>query len=105
MKGEYRMSRKTTSIKGEEVDFDLLETKQNLENKKPQALEVKQRQDFVHKKRRSRGRSAAMEKIRQRNDSVSNTADKSSIEENKKESTTTTKKKKRRTIVKNTNKE
>lgn len=100
------MSRKTTSVKGEEVDFDILETKQNLESKKPQALEVKQRQDFVHKKRRSRGRSSAMEKIRQRNDnSTPKTSAKASAStgENKKESTATTPtKKKRRTIVKNT---
>lgn len=99
------MSRKTVSVKGEQLDFDILETKQNLENKKPQALEVKQRQDFVHKKRRSRGRSAAMEKIRQRGASGSSDTKNTSTQETPKKDTQKTATKKKRTIVKNTKKE
>lgn len=56
------------SAKGEEVDFDLLETKQKMENNKPRAMEVKQREDFVHTKRRSRGRRAVMQRLKEKKD-------------------------------------
>lgn len=63
------MSRKTKSVKGDEVDFDLLETKQRIEQNKPRVLEVKQREDFVHKRRKSRGRSSVMDRIKRNKDS------------------------------------
>lgn len=48
------MSKKATSMRGEEVDFDLLDIKEKMQQKsKP--LEVKTREDFVHMKRRRRG--------------------------------------------------
>lgn len=58
--------RTAKSIKGEEVDFDLLETKQKIEENKPRVLEVRQREDFVHTKRKSRGRKAVMDRIRKK---------------------------------------
>lgn len=49
------MSRKARSVRGEEVDFDLLEIKSKMQSgDKP--VEVKVREDFVHLKRRRRGR-------------------------------------------------
>lgn len=54
------------SAKGEEVDFDLLETKQNMQTSKARPMEVKQREDFVHTKRRSRGRRSVMKRLRER---------------------------------------
>lgn len=48
------MSRKTVSMKGEEVDFDLLDIKAKMQ-KGDKPLEVKTREDFVHMKRRRRG--------------------------------------------------
>lgn len=50
------MSRKVKSAKGQEVDFDLLQIKSNMQQTdKP--LDVKTREDFVHLKRRRRGNS------------------------------------------------
>jgi len=95
------MTRKTKSIKGEEVDFDLLETKQKIEQNKPRVMEVREREDFVHKRRKNRGRSSAMQKIRE------NKTNKNDInttkEENKKTATTKKSKNKKRTIVKKEN--
>lgn len=48
------MSKKVISMKGEEVDFDLLEIKAKMQ-KADKPLEVKTREDFVHMKRRRRG--------------------------------------------------
>lgn len=48
------MARKTLSMKGEEVDFDLLDIKAKMQ-KGDKPLEVKTREDFVHMKRRRRG--------------------------------------------------
>lgn len=48
------MSKKTVSMKGEEVDFDLLDIKAKMQ-KGDKPLEVKTREDFVHMKRRRRG--------------------------------------------------
>lgn len=59
------MTRKATSVKGESVDFDLIETKQKLEQNKPRVMEVKQREDFVHRRRKSRGRRSVMEKVKE----------------------------------------
>lgn len=48
------MAKRTTSIKGEVVDFDLLDIKSKME-KTDKPLDVKTREDFVHMKRRRRG--------------------------------------------------
>jgi len=56
------MARKVKSIKGEEVDFDLLKTKQEL-GEKERVLEVRDREDFVHTKRRTRGRAALLDRL------------------------------------------
>lgn len=50
------MSRKAKSARGEEVDFDLLQVKSNIQ-KTDKPLDVKTREDFVHLKRRRRGNS------------------------------------------------
>jgi len=51
-------TRKTTSVKGEIVDFDLLETKQKIEQNKPRIMDVQKREDFVHRRRRKSRRSS-----------------------------------------------
>lgn len=56
------MARKIRSLKGEEVDFDLLKTKQEL-GEKDRVLEVRDREDFVHTKRRTRGRAALLQRL------------------------------------------
>ena len=48
------MTKKARSMKGEEVDFDLLDIKAKMQ-KADKPLEVKTREDFVHMKRRRRG--------------------------------------------------
>lgn len=105
--------RTTKSVKGEEVDFDLLETKQKMETNKPKVLEVKQREDFVHTKRRSRGRRSVMQKLRERRDNenaasgnskqTKKSTSTSQSTDNKTESSKTSSPKKKRTrkVVKN----
>lgn len=56
------MTKKVTSIRGEEVDFDLLKIKSGLE-KKEKPLDVKTREDFVHLKRKRRGNSKIEELV------------------------------------------
>ena len=55
------MSRKTVSIKGVEVDFDLFEVKRQIAKKAP-SDEAKKREDFVYSKRR-RGSKRTVEKM------------------------------------------
>ena len=75
------MARKVRSMKGEEVDFDLLKTKQEIGDKE-RVLEVRDREDFVHTKRRTRGRAALLKRLnknkqdRVNNDSPENTKSK-----------------------------
>lgn len=52
------MSRKTKSMRGEIVDFDLMEIKRNLK-KHPAPISVQQRQDFVDKKIKRRVKKLA----------------------------------------------
>lgn len=105
------MSRRITrSAKGEEVDFDLLETKQKMEENKPRTLEVRQREDFVHTKRRSRGRRAVMDRLRESKresaaeSKVENKVEKESPKSEKSDTSTdksnTSKKKSKRRVVK-----
>jgi len=51
-------TRKTTSVKGEIVDFNLLETKQKIDQNKPRIMDVQKREDFVHRRRRKSRRSS-----------------------------------------------
>jgi hypothetical protein len=98
------------SAKGETVDFDLLETKQKMEDNKPRAIEVRQREDFVHTKRRSRGRRSVMQRLKEKKATESskssqkeepNTSKKKTAPDNTKTSSKPAKKKKtRRKIVK-----
>jgi hypothetical protein len=99
------------SAKGEEVDFDLLETKQKMQENKPRAMEVKQREDFVHTKRKSRGKRSVMRRLRERRNVENKNRPQSKSTkkpetENKQQKTPTTEKKKStkkktRKIVKN----
>jgi len=59
------MARKIRSMKGEEVDFDLLQIKSRLE-KTEKPVDVKTREDFVHMKRKRRGNSKVSELISKR---------------------------------------
>lgn len=59
------MSNKTMSVKGEEVDFDLLKVKSRLQ-KTEKPLDVKTREDFVHMKRKRRGNSKISEMVSKR---------------------------------------
>lgn len=89
-------------MRGEEVDFDLLATKQKMEENKPRVLEVKQREDFVHKRRKSRGRRSIMNKIQDNKKTADAKTAPETKEETKKESSTpkATSSKTKRTIVK-----
>ena len=96
------MARKAKSLKGEEVDFDLLKTKEELSGKAP-ILEVKDREDFVHTKRRTRGRKALMDRLKKNKQAKSepNTEKKKPEPKSSSSETKTTKKKtSKRKIVK-----
>ena len=56
------MSRKTKSVQGEEVDFDLLQVKSKMQSSEP-TLDVKTREDFIHLKRKRRGKSKISEMV------------------------------------------
>ena len=92
------------SARGEEVDFDLLQTKQSIEENKPRVLEVKQREDFVHSRRRSRGRKSVMDRLRQSKQSAQKTKEPKKTEGSKdkpsKKPETTKKSLSKRKIVK-----
>jgi hypothetical protein len=60
------MARKATSIKGEVVDFDLLELKRKIGDK-PVSADVKNREDFVYSKRK-RGSKRAVQKMLDKTD-------------------------------------
>lgn len=97
------MARKVKSIKGEVVDFDLLKTKEQL-GEKERVLEVRDREDFVHTKRRTRGRAALLKRLnknkkaREESSKEESKASESKIEASSK--TETKKTKKKRKIVK-----
>jgi len=96
------MARKVKSLKGEDVDFDLLKTKQEL-GKKERVLEVRDREDFVHIKRRTRGRAALLQRLNKnkKEREVSAKAETSTTSsESAKTSNETTRTKKKRKIVK-----
>lgn len=51
-----KKGKKTKSMRGKEVDFDLLKIKTKLQ-KTEKPMDVKTREDFVHTKRKRRGKS------------------------------------------------
>lgn len=95
------MARKIKSLKGEEVDFDLLKTKQELGDKE-RVLEVRDREDFVHTKRRTRGRAALLQRLNKNKAAreEANRAEAKSETTSETSTTSNTKKKKKRKIVK-----
>lgn len=95
------MSRKATSVKGEIVDFDLLETKQKLEQNKPRVMEVKEREDFVHRRRKTRGRRSAINKIKENKTELhADKLDDAKQKKSPKNEKSSTSEKQKRTIVK-----
>jgi len=96
---------KAKSLRGEEVDFDLLKTKEELAKTPKTVLEVRDREDFVHIKRRTRGKARLLEKMRQKKELD---AKKDKLEKQVKETTETNtasknepeKKQRKRKIVK-----
>lgn len=63
------MSKKTVSMRGEEVDFDLMEIKAKMQ-KMDKPLDVKTREDFVHMKRRRRGGAKIDQLLKKRQDAL-----------------------------------
>lgn len=61
------MTKKTVSMRGEEVDFDLMEIKAKMQ-KMDKPLDVKTREDFVHMKRRRRGGAKIEQLLKSRQD-------------------------------------
>lgn len=92
------MATKVKSVRGEMVDFDLLRTKQELSEKDP-VLEVRDREDFVHTKRRTRGRAALIKRLNEKKNS-SNTTQREENKEDDNSSTAPKKNKPKRKIVK-----
>lgn len=72
------MTRKTKSIRGEEIDFDLLELKSQIGKKQP-SVEVNKRENFIFSRRR-RGK-----KVVDRLASASKKANSSGVEDIKSE--------------------
>lgn len=105
------MARKTVSMRGEEVDFDLLDIKAKMQ-KLEKPLDVKTREDFVHMKRRRRGSLNMEELVKSRKESEEDVPqptpvpepppeeEKENIEKESVESKATNKPKAKRKIVK-----
>lgn len=59
------MARVTKSMRGQEVDFDLMEIKSSIENKsKP--VEVRDREDFIHTTKRRKSKSKRLSELAQK---------------------------------------
>jgi len=87
------MARKVKSLKGEEIDFDLLKTKQEL-GQKETVLEVRDREDFVHTKRRTRGRAALIQRLNKNKKTRESRSNEETSKVGRESETTTTKKRK-----------
>lgn len=81
------------SLKGEEIDFDLLKTKQEL-GQKETVLEVRDREDFVHTKRRTRGRAALIQRLNKNKKTRESRSNEETSKVGRESETTTTKKRK-----------
>jgi len=78
------------SLKGEEIDFDLLKTKQEL-GQKETVLEVRDREDFVHTKRRTRGRAALIQRLNKNKKTRESRSNEETSKVGRESETTTTK--------------
>jgi hypothetical protein len=68
------MERKTRSMRGEEVNFDLLEIKQKI-GEKPTPIDVENREKFVFSKRKRRGKKVIDNLLHTTSKPVSNITD------------------------------
>lgn len=93
------MTKKTRSMRGEEVDFDLLDIKSKIQ-KTDKPLDVKTREDFVHMKRRRRGGAKIDELLKRKQKALEGDSEVETKKDTKESTTTSSKKTKKKAATK-----